>query len=69
MDIGSHEYKQLTHDEGKNENPVWAPDGKHIVFASTRSGRSQLYTMLADGSQVKQLTALGTNKYPVWGVK
>jgi TolB protein len=69
MDIGSHEYKQLTHDEGKNENPVWAPDGKHIVFASTRSGHSQLYTMLADGSQVKQLTTQGTNKYPVWGVK
>jgi TolB protein len=69
MDFGSREYLQLTHGEGKNENPVWAPDGRHLVFGSTRSGRSQIYTMLADGTQVKQLTKEGDNKMPVWGVK
>lgn len=69
MDIGSGQYIQLTHGEGKNENPVWAPDGRHLVFTSTRSGRPQIYTMLADGSQVKQLTQQGSNRYPVWGVK
>lgn len=69
MDVGTKQYVQLTHSEGKNENPTWAPDGRHLVFASNRSGRSQLYTMLADGTQVKQLTQQGTNKYPVWGSK
>jgi TolB protein len=71
MDIGAPQtYVQLTHSEGKNENPVWAPDGAHIVFSSTRAGhRSQIFSMLADGSQVKQLTTQGINKYPVWGVK
>jgi TolB protein len=69
MDIGSGQYTQLTHSEGRNENPVWAPDGRHLVFASTRSGRSQIYTMLADGNQVKQLTQQGSNRSPVWGVK
>ena len=69
MDVGSGQYVQLTHSEGRNENPVWAPDGRHLVFASTRTGRSQIYTMLADGSQVKQLTQQGTNRSPVWGVK
>jgi TolB protein len=59
----------LTHSEGRNENPVWGPDGRHLAFASTRSGRSQIYTMLADGSQVKQLTKDGDNRTPVWGVK
>ncbi|MDP9169059.1 MAG: translocation protein TolB, partial [Acidobacteriota bacterium] len=68
MDIGSRQYVQVTH-EGRNENPVWAPDGRHIVFTSTRSGRPQIYTMLADGSQVKQLTQQGVNQYPVWGTK
>ncbi len=67
MDVGSHEYSQLTHDQGRNENPCWAPDGKHIVFGSTRSGRSQIYTMLADGTQVQQLTTAGNNDRPVWG--
>jgi len=71
MTVGSPKYQQLTHDAGgKNENPVWAPDGKHIVFMRTpRSGRSQIFTMLADGTQVTQLTTEGNNKYPVWGVK
>lgn len=69
MDIGSRQFVQLTHSEGRNENPVWAPDGRHLVFASTRTGRSQIYTMLADGTQVKQLTTQGTNRFPVWGVK
>lgn len=69
MDVGSRQYVQLTHSEGRNENPGWGPDGRHLVFASTRSGRSQIYTMLADGTQVKPLTAQGDNRSPVWGVK
>jgi TolB protein len=69
MDIGSRQYVQLTHGEGRNENPSWAPDGRHLVFASTRSGKSQICTMLADGTQFKQLTAQGDNRSPVWGVK
>jgi TolB protein len=69
MDFGTHQYLQLTHSEGKNENPVWAPDGRHLVFGSTRTGRSQIFSMLADGTQVKQLTKEGDNRMPVWGVK
>jgi TolB protein len=69
MDAGTHEYVQLTHSEGRNENPVWAPDGKHLVFMSNRSGTEQIYTMLADGTQVQQLTSKGANRFPVWGVK
>jgi TolB protein len=69
MDVASHKVMtQLTHDQGKNEHPSWAPDGNHIVFASTRGGRhSQIYSMLADGSQVQQLTTQGNNDRPVWG--
>jgi Tol biopolymer transport system component len=36
---------------------------------SNRAGREQIYTMLADGTQVKQLTTQGKNRYPVWGVQ
>ena len=67
MDIGSRSYVQLTHDEGKNENPVWAPDGAHLAFMSNRTGQPEIFTMLATGTQVQQLTHEGLNFSPVWG--
>jgi len=67
MDVATRSYIQLTHGEGRNENPSWAPDGRHLVFMSTRTGSPQIWSMLADGSQVKQLTTQGSNWTPVWG--
>ena len=67
MNVATGQYIQLTHGEGKNENPSWAPDGKHIVFMSDRTGRPQIWSMLADGSQQQQLTREGSNLRPVWG--
>jgi TolB protein len=67
MDPGSHRYVQLTHDEGRNENPSWAPDGTHLAFMSNRTGSSQIWTMLADGTQLQRLTSGGLNFSPAWG--
>jgi TolB protein len=68
MDVAKpSSYQQLTHGEGKNENPSWAPDGKHIVFMSNRTGVSQIWSMLADGTELQQLTTSGNNQHPVWG--
>jgi TolB protein len=67
MDVATRTYTQLTHDAGRNEHPSWAPDGVHIVFSSNRSGSLQIWTMLADGTQLKQLTTQGINTQPVWG--
>jgi TolB protein len=66
MDVASRAYTQLTHSEGRNENPSWAPDGAHLAFMSTRSGPHQIWTMLADGTQARQLTTQGSNETPVW---
>jgi len=67
MDVAAGTYIQLTHNEGKNENPSWSPGGTHIVFGSNRSGSYQIWSMLADGTQVRQLTTVGNNSNPVWG--
>jgi TolB protein len=66
MDVASRQVNQLTHGAGCNQNPSWAPDGVHIVFASNRSGSTQIWTMLADGTQLQQLTTQGLNTMPVW---
>lgn len=36
--------------------PDWSPDGRKILFASTRNGDSEIYVMNADGSAQTRLT-------------
>ena len=66
MDVATRDFVQLTHGAGRNENPVWAPDGLHLVFSSKRGRTSQIFTMLADGTGVQQVTTQGNNEKPVW---
>ncbi len=66
MDVARRQPIQLTQGTGRNENPWWAPDGVHLVFTSKRGNATQIYTMLADGSNVQQLTTQGNNIQPVW---
>jgi TolB protein len=67
IDPATGSFTQLTHAEGKNENPTWAPDGVHLAFTSTRSGKEQIWSMLANGTDLKQLTTDGSNSNAVWG--
>jgi TolB protein len=69
MDIITHQLVELTRDSGRNERPSWAPDGRHIVFESTRNGTRQIFSMVADGSQPRQLTFQGQNESPNWSPK
>jgi len=69
MDIASKQWVQLTHDGGRNDFPYWSPDGRHIIFQSSRSGSLQIWTMLADGTNQKQLTFAGSNSQPNWSWK
>jgi TolB protein len=66
MEIATGRIIQLTHDAGRNEHATWSPDGRHLAFESTRSGSRQVWTMLADGSNPKQLTSEGENWNANW---
>ncbi len=69
MDIASRQIVQLTHDGGRNDFPSWSPDGRHIVFESSRSGTFQIWSVLADGTHLQQLTRSGSNTQPNWSYR
>jgi len=65
-EVATKRILQLTQGQGDNENPSWAPDGRHIVFQSNRSGSSEIYTVFADGSELRQITNLQGCSNPDW---
>ena len=65
-DLTTGQNTQLTSDAGSNEKPTWAPDGRHIAFESSRTGTKQIFSMILDGTKIRQLTNTGNNTGPAW---
>ena len=55
---GSRSPRQLIGGDKAETAPRFTPDGKHIVFISSRDGASQVYIAGADGQGIKQITKL-----------
>lgn len=50
-----------------NEDPVFSPDGRHIMFTSDRDGVNQVYIINTDGSNEHRITFDRNNYYkPRW---
>ena len=51
-----------------DDSPSWSPNGRHLVFSSTRKGRSHIYMINVDGMEpAEQLTSGGTHhSSPAW---
>lgn len=69
FEIATMRWLQITHGEGDNDYPSWAPDGRHIVFQRKSGKRTQIWSMLADGTHQQQLTRAGDNSEPDWSKK
>ncbi len=49
------------------ESPRWSPDGKALLFVSTRDGNQEIYRADADGTNVKRLTSeVAADNCPSW---
>lgn len=66
VDTSGADYRVLT-DLGTNENPHFSPDGKHLIFSSTRLGGQDIYTMDISGRNQRRLTRNQNCSNPAWG--
>ena len=48
--------RRLTSDPAEDKLPYWSHDGKWIYFASTRTGREEIWKMSPDGGKAVQIT-------------
>ena len=60
--------KPLT-SEAENEQPSWAPDSRHLVFTSSRTGVRQLWVMDTESGRFRQLTKSPGSRLAAWSAR
>src|SRR5207249_5614981 len=65
-DLARRSLTPLTFDAGVDMSPVWTPDGRRLIWASTReAGIPNLYSQPADGTgAVERLTTTPIPQFP-----
>jgi TolB protein len=67
-DHGTGAVTPIVADGADNEDPSWAPDGRHLVFGKTLHWRTQLYLLdVVTGEQVQLPAIEGGASEPAWG--
>jgi TolB protein len=67
LSMKTNQVRQLTSGQGNNEDPSFSPDGRYLVFSSTRVGRPALFLADTTGAHQVQLTRSGgDDTSPSW---
>ncbi|MBI1945244.1 MAG: Tol-Pal system beta propeller repeat protein TolB [Deltaproteobacteria bacterium] len=67
LDLRTNQIARVTQDQGNNEEPSIAPNGRMLVFSTTRSGARQLVVSNLDGTKQTVITTGGEHSSPSWG--
>jgi len=54
--VDGSKLRRLTANPAGDHNPRWSPDGKSILFLSSRSGSSQVWRIAVDGGEAAPIT-------------
>jgi len=59
---------RLTSGSDSSENPVFSPDGRHIIYSSNQGGKYRIHVMTARGERARAISpvSLGACKQPAW---
>ena len=61
-DFAHETLTRLTVDPAADSYPVWTPDGRRVIFSSSRNGPQNLYWQLADGTGVPERLTTSPNR-------
>jgi Tol biopolymer transport system component len=64
-DLGHATLTRVTSDPAIDRNPVWTPDGGHVVFSSDREGAFGLFRQRADGTGDPERLATVSSSLPL----
>ncbi len=67
--VGGVAQRITTFPSGSVGGPTWSPDGQLLAFSSDSAGRSDIFLVRADGSNLLNLTNSPNDdeRWPVWG--
>jgi len=67
LNLKTNQVHDVTSGQGNNEDPWFSPDGRYLVFSSTRVGKPALFLADTSGQQQVQLTKSGgDDTSPSW---
>ena len=67
LDLARGRAGQLMLSNASDIHPRWSPDGSRLAFSSNRTGRYEIWTVAADGSDARQVTdGPGEKTWPTW---
>ncbi len=66
-DLETGKLTRITQNQGNNEEPTWAPNGRVIAFSSSRSSGAGVYLANADGTGEQHLVYRGGATSVDWG--